>query len=386
MRPAAGRWTLCCMTGPPHTWDPRCPPPRGLVRPVPVDPRGLHGPTRGQATGPRWRQTSAGLYVPAAVDGARPEQRILEQSMRLPPEGAVTGWAACRLHGSTFLDGLRPDGRTLIPVPLSVGPRARLRRDPRVTLNRDRLSAQETTTRLGISCTTVHRALFDAMRFSVDVREAVVAMDMMAAAELTSIRRMRNYSAGRSRWNGIRMVRAALGLASEDSRSPNETRMRLVWELDAGLPRPGVNRSIYTRHGRFLATVDLLDSEAGLVGEYDGADHRGAVRHAHDVEREERLRRVRLEVCRVTSLHLGDTRRLVERLHSARSRALWLPPSERAWTTKDPSAGEPELTLDEVLDHREWLAAVHAAYESGDSPQAGSKPIARAASARSWSG
>jgi hypothetical protein len=45
--------------------------------------------------------------VPASVDGTLPEQRILEQSMRLRSGGAVTGWASCRMHGGAFFDGLR---------------------------------------------------------------------------------------------------------------------------------------------------------------------------------------------------------------------------------------------------------------------------------------
>src|SRR3954468_10946219 len=101
-----------------HKWSPVCPLPTGLVWPVPVDPTGLRGPTRGQAGGPRWRRSSWGLYVPSDVDASVPEQRILEQSMRLPG-GAVTGWASLRMHGAAFFDGLRDGGRTQAPVPLS---------------------------------------------------------------------------------------------------------------------------------------------------------------------------------------------------------------------------------------------------------------------------
>ena len=221
-----------------HRWDPVRRPPAGLVRPVPVDPRGVDGPTRGQAAGPRWRRTSHGLYVPASVDDAVPEQRIVEQAARLPPQGAVTGWAACLLHGAALLDGLLPDGTTRRPVPLAVGPNARIAVDSGVRLSRDRLDAAERTVRRGIPCVTVGRAVFDAMRTAVDLREAVVVMDMVAAAELTSVSRMREYLRSRSGWSGVGQVRAALDLASEHTRSPNETRLRLVWVLDAGLPAP----------------------------------------------------------------------------------------------------------------------------------------------------
>src|SRR4051794_16942740 len=232
-----------------HRWEPGGPAPTGLVVPVPVDPLGIGGPTRGQAAGPHWRRTSHGLYVPADVDGSMPEQRILEQATRLPPEGAVTGWAACRLHGASFFDGLLPDGCTRMPVPLVVGPQRRIRRDDNVTVSYERLGVVDRVTRYGIACATVRRGLFDAMRGADSVREAVVSMDMMAAAELTSIRRMRDYCATRPGWAGVRQMRAALDLASEDSRSPNETRMRLVWVLDAGLPVPAVNQPVYDLRG-----------------------------------------------------------------------------------------------------------------------------------------
>jgi hypothetical protein len=54
--------------------------------------------------------------VPVGVSDDLPEQRILEQSMRLPDGGAVTGWAACRLLGASFFDGLEQDGGTRSPV------------------------------------------------------------------------------------------------------------------------------------------------------------------------------------------------------------------------------------------------------------------------------
>jgi hypothetical protein len=59
-------------------------------------------------------------YVPASFDAELPEQRIVEQAVRLRG-GAVTGWAALRLAGAAYFDGLAGDGRTRKPVPLAVG-------------------------------------------------------------------------------------------------------------------------------------------------------------------------------------------------------------------------------------------------------------------------
>jgi hypothetical protein len=161
-------------------------------------------------------------------------------------------------------------------------------------------------------------------------------MDMTAAALLTSIARMRAYLDARTGWRRARLVARALELASEHSRSPNETRTRLIYELEAGLPRPLVNREVWSRDGRLLGIADLLDPEAGLVGEFDGADHRSARRHTDDIRREEAFRRHGLEMFRVTGLDLRDPARVVERIHVHRARARWLPPQRRAWTMEPP--------------------------------------------------
>lgn len=363
-RPRPG--TLSQMTQPPHRWSPICAPPARLVRPVRLDPRGETGPTRGQARGGRWRQTSRGWYVPATVDGTGPEQRIMEQSVRLPAGGAVTGWASARLHGANFFDGLEPDGRTLVPVPLVIGPAGSIRADPRVVLSRDRLTEAEVVTRYGVPCTRRERALFDAARCAEDVAEAVVALDMGAAAELSSLCRMGRYVAAHSGWAGAPQVRTALGLASEDSRSPNEARTRVIWMVDAGLPPPLVNKPLFDLDGRLLGIPDLLDTEAGMVGEFDGADHRAALRHSKDVAREDRFRKVGLEYVKITGPDLAHRDRVVDRILSTRRRARWLPESRRAWTVTPPPHWEIPPTLDEVLDLRDVMAEVYSAAELAD--------------------
>ena len=67
-------------------------------------------------------------FVPVDADRGVVEQRVAEESGRLPAGGAVTGWAALRLHGANLLDGTS-DGRTPLPVPLET-----VRRQVGVTL------------------------------------------------------------------------------------------------------------------------------------------------------------------------------------------------------------------------------------------------------------
>jgi hypothetical protein len=197
------------------------------------------------------------------------------------------------------------------------------------------------------------------MRWATDLREAVVDMDMMAAARVISIRRMTVYLQQHQGWEGVQQVGAALKLASELSRSPNETRVRLIWVLDARLPPPLVNRPVFSLAGQLLGIADLLDVEAGVAGEFDGADHRSARRHSSDVGREDRFRRHGLEVFRVTGPDIPHVPRVVDRMHGARSRAKWLPPAARQWTIEPPPRWRRESSLDELLDHNDILASIH---------------------------
>ncbi|MEP7089803.1 MAG: hypothetical protein ABI776_06800 [Nocardioidaceae bacterium] len=307
-----------------------------LVRPAPLDPTGRSGPTRGQKTGPRWRRTGPGLYVPSWVDGDIAEQRILEQSMRLTG-GAVTGWASCRMHRATFFDGLQGDGRTPVPVPLACTPLHQIRRMPGDDLRRDILHPWEILDIEGVPCTMVPRATFDAMRYARTARAAVAALDMMMAAGLVALSTMREYVDAHPAWTGVQQSRDALLLADEGSRSPQETRLRLVWQLDAQRGRPLVNRPLFDLGGRLLGYPDLLDPEAGVVGEYDGEDHRHATQHSSDVDREARFRDHGLEVARFTGPDMRDVGLVTARIHSAYRRAWRVPPERRTWTLEPPA-------------------------------------------------
>ena len=347
----------------PHKWDPECPEPRNLVRPVRVDPTGAAGPTRGQAAGPDWRQTSYAFYVPADTPTDLPEQRIMEQSVRLPQGGVVTGWAGCRLHRVGLLDGLAPDGATRLPVPLALGVEGRIRGDGQIVRLYDRLTEADRTSRYDIPCAIVERAAFDAMRIAPDLREAVVAVDMVAAAAKSSVLRMQGYADSHPGCRNIGQARAALALGCEHSRSPNETRLRLVWVLDAGLPPPWVNCDILDRSGRLLGIADLLDVEAGLVAEFDGADHRSRDRQNRDVNKEDAFRRVGLEVAHITGTNLRDRALVVDRLRAARGRALFEAEADRRWVAR-PNA----FSADRQLRDKEDMRRLHEFWESQPLP------------------
>ena len=288
-----------------------------------------------QAAGPRFRQTSPGLYVPSSVNEGVVEQRIFEQGHRIRSYGAVTGWAALRWRGAAFFDGVSRGGVTL-PVPLVVG-KNHLAKDPRVSISEAHIAPSERTWNGGIWCATVQRALFDEMRHARGVRSAVVAMDMAAAAGLISVDLMIRYAGLRPAWTGVPLVREALALASNDSCSPPETDLRLIWVIDAQLDPPLCNRPVFDLAGNLLGYPDLLDPVSGTVGEYDGLDHREAERHRKDVEREARYRDHGLEYFTIVGPDMRRRDKVVERIRSTRRRALFLSPDQRRWTLEPPS-------------------------------------------------
>lgn len=330
-------------------WTPWVEPSESLVWPVRLDPAGVSGPTRGQARGRGWRTCAHGWHVPAGTDATDVEQRILEQAVRVAAAryGAVTGWAALRWRGAAYFDGRAPDG-SLRPVPMLALAGGGPDLSGAGYLSTCQLAPTEREGVRGIPCTTVQRALFDEVRFGSSAREAAVAVSMAAAAGLISVELFGEYVAHRNAWEGVPMARRALPLASNECRSPPECRLLHVFELDAGLPRPLINHPVFDRRGNLLGIPDLLDPEAGLVGEYDGAHHKSGPQHARDVAREDRFRDVGLEYFTVVGGDLTRRELVVRRILAARSRARFLPPDRRPWTLEPP----PWFQMPESLDAR----------------------------------
>lgn len=317
-----------------HRWDLRSPEPHGLVWPVPVDATGERGPTRGQAGGPRWRRTGHNLYVPAAVDAARVEQRIVEAAARLPVGGLVSGWAALRMHRVNLCDG-RDRALAELPVPVVLPPTANLRP---LLLERHRgaVPAEERTCCFGVPCTTPSRALFDAMVWAPDLREAVVVADMAFAARAVERRSFAAWVAARAGRKGSARADEALCLTVERSKSPVESRMRLNWVLDAGLPRPLCNWPVADVTGQRIGRPDLLCEELGVVGEFDGADHSGARRRSDDTAKDQGYRDAGLESFRIVGREIDDVALVVARMQAAVRRAAQADRPARWMIRRDP--------------------------------------------------
>ncbi|QIK65231.1 hypothetical protein G7072_01760 [Nocardioides sp. HDW12B] len=273
--------------------------------------------------------------MPSDVDGTRPEQRAIEALSARAPGAALTGWAALYFHGAAFFDGVRRDGSAR-PVAVAVGPGTGRRVHQGSLLSYEKLPDADVEEVEDVRVTSPVRALFDELRCPPHARELVVAADMALAAGLDILGEVRRMTQSRSSWRRASWVATALEHVSERSRSPQETRLRLIWTLDAALPAPLVNQPVFTLDGDLVCIADLFDEEAGLVAEYDGAEHRHAGRHARDVARYERVREVGLEHTSVTGPDIDNRRLVVRRLRAGRDRSAFLPEGARRWTLAEP--------------------------------------------------
>ena len=349
-----------------ETWHPRCPPPTGLVLPVRRGAGDREGPTPGVLRGDGWRTASRGWHVPAATCST-PEQRAVEAVVRLPPGGCVTGWAALRLAGAAYFEGLEPDRATPRPVPVLLPHTARIR-GRGVLVERTRLPLPEAVVRYGVPCAPGELALLHEVRRAVSGREAAIMVDMALAAGVVDLDRLRTVA------GGSRLPAAAtyaLVRACAECRSPRESDMLQVWESVAGFSRPLMNREVRDLAGRLLAVVDLLDVRAGVCGEFNGAAHRSARQQSRDEQRHADLRAVGLETFTVVGSDSDEVQ--VERMTAARDRAVWAGPEDRRWrvgafvpapalVVRDPEEAERDAIM---LQHYADLEARLAGERSG---------------------
>jgi hypothetical protein len=250
-----------------------------------------------------------------------------------PADGALGGWGAAFLLGAEWLDGTTPggdplDGLLCMPFERRVrraGLRPfRSRLDPGDVVLLDAPS--------GIRVTSPLRTAFDLARTAPTLGQAVSHLDVMARHGVRT-EDVVAYAAERPRWRGVKLVRAAAGLARGRIRSTPETTWRLMWVLAAGIRAPLVNAAISGPDGEILAEVDLLDPKTGLVGEYDGSPHAGAEARAKDHARQQVLERLELTVVRCTAFDQREGSRdlTAERVREARARASGTVQRPRRW-------------------------------------------------------
>jgi len=289
------------------------------------------GVTAGELRSVLWRRTNHGLWAWASADDTNPGERIRRVAAVLTQDDVIGGWAAAHLLGATTFDGFDSSGNRL-PV-LVCTPRARHRGPARDVLRlRSPVPRQETAIVAGIPVTGSLRTCADLARLAQPWREGVVDVDRFRAVGPLAMTEVGAWVREHRGWRGIPQARRVLFLSKDRVRSPQETRLRLLWRLEALLPDPLVNAEIVRDDGTFLCEADLLDPATGLVAEFDGEPHASARQRSIDESRRSRMRDAGLTVVVVTATGLSTNRNdTVDRLRSAYDQAFRRARPARRW-------------------------------------------------------
>lgn len=229
--------------------------------------RGLssQGLTRSVASGELIR-LRPGFYVDGA---ARELHRDARHLLSVLATDAALDSPVFSHSSAALIHGLPHWGLSLRKVSLTEqGEISRSRVSNRARIHIRPLSQNEVTSIDGLLVTSAERTVTD-LAMSVRRDAAVVAADAALAGELVttdSLDRALEQMAGRS---GIKQARKSIELADGDSESVAETRSRLTF-ADFGLPEPELQADIYDEDGNWVARVDFLWRESGLIGECDG--------------------------------------------------------------------------------------------------------------------
>ncbi|WP_199423551.1 hypothetical protein [Actinotalea solisilvae] len=299
--------------------------------------------SRGQRVrGPAFGTVRRGAWVPTGTDLLDPDVRIAAVAAQLPPHAVVGGWSAARLHelatgapdpvfdGGRRWQEARADG-PVARVVVCAARHSRLAHRPDVRVFRSPVPEESRARVLGVVASTPARTALDMARL-LPVTSGVIAVDRMLALGLLTVDELAALVLAPGQWQGRAAARRVLDLCAPGTESPQESVLRLLW-LDAGLPRPMVNARVLDPAGRFVARVDLLDPDAGVVGEYDGGVHSGSARRSTGAARQESLEELGLLVVRATSVDVGDSgaRAWQARLRAAYGRASRRPAAARRW-------------------------------------------------------
>ena len=293
-----------------------------------------HGVPRRALAGRSWRQVALGWHVPADAPRS-PAQRIVE-ALEVVPRGCLSGWAAAYVLGADVFDGRDALSGRAEDVRVVLPPTASRVVAAGVRCVRVELDEQDVTERHGVRVTAPLRTAVDLAREAPDLVEAVVVLDGLLRARVLHPQQLALLGTVRS-LRGAAQARSAAALARVGVRSPWETRLRLFAHLELRLPEPLVNVPLFDLDGNFLGAPDLLDVEAGLALEFDGAGHRERERHRTDNVREEGFERHGLVVVRADSLDLTQHRQQLGRRIVAGRRDALRNVAPRRWTVEAPS-------------------------------------------------
>lgn len=150
----------------------------------------------------------------------------------------------------------------------------------------------------GVPVTTRVRTAFDIGRRH-ERDQAVAHLDALMRVQSFSIEEVLLLAKRHRGARGLSALRKALPLVDGGAASPQETRLRLLFN-DAGLPRPTTQIPVVEDHGRLVRMLDMGWEDMMVAAEYDGDQHRTSRRqYVKDVRVLPKLERMGWIVIRV---------------------------------------------------------------------------------------
>jgi hypothetical protein len=203
--------------------------------------------------------------------------------------GIITGRAAASLHGVQWID-------QSIPIELIANHR---RQSAGIVIRQERIEDDEVQAYGSLRVTTPARTALDlARRLPRD--EAVILIDALAGAtglkmdEVDEL--LERYHGAR----GIRQARVALPLMDGGTRSPAETRLRLMFR-DAGMPKP--RTSILLDDGRDVAVLGMGWDSHKVGVSFQEPGERDHYQLVQEIQRQDVVQRLGWMEIRVAALN-----------------------------------------------------------------------------------
>ncbi|MCX4097859.1 type IV toxin-antitoxin system AbiEi family antitoxin domain-containing protein [Nocardia sp. alder85J] len=286
-----------------------------------------------------WHRLRAGHYLPApaaAVPAPERHRLLVHATVASASDSAVVSHvSAAVLHGLPVWR-LRLDRAHLTRNRRNGG-----RRGTRLMVHSALLEPAEITVVDGVRCTTVARTLIDLAR-TEPFEQSVVCGDGALRRGSATGAQLRDQLRRLDNRPGHRNAAAVVRFLDRRAESVGESRSRVVLR-QAGFPPPELQARILSPEAGFVARVDFLFPNIGVIGEFDGdppgctlprrSPGSGSAAAEH---RETRLRELGWAVARWTWDELDEPGLVARRIETAAAQALgkqrsgrWLPSPRR---------------------------------------------------------
>lgn len=214
-----------------------------------------------------WTRLAPGVFVPSdlyarADERARHALRARAFIANAAPASALSHVSAAILHGLDVWQIPLDD------VHLTRNAPSGARRSPGRVMHAARFRDEDVVDRVGTRVLSVARTVTD-MAATVPVEQAVVLADSALRAELVTSTELGRAVGRMGSHPGIANARRAVQLSSGCSDSAGESRSRVLFVREQ-IPMPLTQVDIFSVDGRWLARVDFLWPEHGVIGEFDG--------------------------------------------------------------------------------------------------------------------